>query len=358
MWLQDCQGNPKESRSCGALYGSTRRLRHLLPKPTSIPKNTPYSLVSSSFCGCINNHNNNIQFSMNPQHQASSIVDKSSKDEKHNHMENIVSTSRWNPTPEQLMALEEMYRRGVRTPSSEEIKLISAKLRQFGKIEGKNVFYWFQNHKARERQKRRRQPPPESSTTSSSKKLENENNETLEGNDHKGFSCKYLEGEDQNLTTSPKEPKTMQKPAETELEYEGEMQQQMNQWEMAKGATKQTLELPCRASSSNSDILLNNINATFPAESSREAAEAQQKMLSALNFSIFSSPSSFYADDHDVTKHEDEMPRDHRTLELFPLQKDGYNDHCSDTVANDADFQEFMDTMNPNLPPNQFYEFL
>lgn len=72
-------------------------------------------------------------------------------------MEPLVS-SRWNPTPEQLMALEEMYRRGVRTPSAEEIKLIAAKLRQFGKIEGKNVFYWFQNHKARERQKRRRQP--------------------------------------------------------------------------------------------------------------------------------------------------------------------------------------------------------
>lgn len=28
-------------------------------------------------------------------------------------------------------------------------------LRQYGKIEGKNVFYWFQNHKARERQKKR-----------------------------------------------------------------------------------------------------------------------------------------------------------------------------------------------------------
>jgi Homeodomain len=28
-------------------------------------------------------------------------------------------------------------------------------LRQYGKIEGKNVFYWFQNHKARDRQKKR-----------------------------------------------------------------------------------------------------------------------------------------------------------------------------------------------------------
>lgn len=69
----------------------------------------------------------------------------------------IVVSSRWNPTPEQLRALEELYRRGTRTPSAEQIQHITAQLRRYGKIEGKNVFYWFQNHKARERQKRRRQ---------------------------------------------------------------------------------------------------------------------------------------------------------------------------------------------------------
>nr|POE74982.1 wuschel-related homeobox 1 [Quercus suber] len=69
----------------------------------------------------------------------------------------VVVSSRWNPTPEQLRALEELYRRGTRTPSAEQIQHITAQLRRYGKIEGKNVFYWFQNHKARERQKRRRQ---------------------------------------------------------------------------------------------------------------------------------------------------------------------------------------------------------
>ncbi|XP_075503539.1 uncharacterized protein LOC142540943 isoform X1 [Primulina tabacum] len=69
----------------------------------------------------------------------------------------VVVSSRWNPTPEQLQALEELYSRGVRTPSAEQIQHITAQLRLYGKIEGKNVFYWFQNHKARERQKRRRQ---------------------------------------------------------------------------------------------------------------------------------------------------------------------------------------------------------
>ncbi|GFQ07278.1 wuschel-related homeobox 1, partial [Phtheirospermum japonicum] len=69
----------------------------------------------------------------------------------------VVVSSRWNPTPEQLQTLEELYRRGTRTPTAEQIQQITAQLRRYGKIEGKNVFYWFQNHKARERQKRRRQ---------------------------------------------------------------------------------------------------------------------------------------------------------------------------------------------------------
>jgi hypothetical protein len=66
------------------------------------------------------------------------------------------SGSRWTPTPEQIRILKELYYGcGIRSPNSEQIQRITARLRQHGKIEGKNVFYWFQNHKARERQKRR-----------------------------------------------------------------------------------------------------------------------------------------------------------------------------------------------------------
>ncbi|RRT80071.1 hypothetical protein B296_00024393 [Ensete ventricosum] len=54
------------------------------------------------------------------------------------------------------MTLEEMYRSGVRTPNASQIQQITARLSYYGRIEGKNVFYWFQNHKARERQKLRR----------------------------------------------------------------------------------------------------------------------------------------------------------------------------------------------------------
>ncbi|KAK8683556.1 hypothetical protein V6N13_039615 [Hibiscus sabdariffa] len=65
-------------------------------------------------------------------------------------------STRWCPTPEQVMILEEMYRSGIKTPNASQIQRITSHLSLYGKIEGKNVFYWFQNHKARERQKLRR----------------------------------------------------------------------------------------------------------------------------------------------------------------------------------------------------------
>ncbi|KAI4381157.1 hypothetical protein MLD38_007263 [Melastoma candidum] len=71
------------------------------------------------------------------------------------------TSTRWTPTAEQIRILRDLYYNyGVRSPSAEQIQRISARLRQFGKIEGKNVFYWFQNHKARERQKKRLSSDP------------------------------------------------------------------------------------------------------------------------------------------------------------------------------------------------------
>ncbi|GMI92071.1 PRESSED FLOWER 1, PRESSED FLOWER, WUSCHEL RELATED HOMEOBOX 3 [Hibiscus trionum] len=65
-------------------------------------------------------------------------------------------STRWCPTPQQLMMLEEMYRSGLSTPNATQIQHITSQLSLYGKIEGKNVFYWFQNHKARDRQKLRK----------------------------------------------------------------------------------------------------------------------------------------------------------------------------------------------------------
>lgn len=55
-----------------------------------------------------------------------------------------------------MMALQEVYSSGTRTPTTQQIQEIASKLQKYGRIEGKNVFYWFQNHKSRERVKRRR----------------------------------------------------------------------------------------------------------------------------------------------------------------------------------------------------------
>ncbi|XVE52542.1 hypothetical protein DITRI_Ditri02bG0130100 [Diplodiscus trichospermus] len=63
---------------------------------------------------------------------------------------------RWNPTTEQVKVLTDLFRSGLRTPTTDQIQKISTQLSFYGKIESKNVFYWFQNHKARERQKRRK----------------------------------------------------------------------------------------------------------------------------------------------------------------------------------------------------------
>ncbi|KAL0723190.1 hypothetical protein Bca4012_037789 [Brassica carinata] len=64
--------------------------------------------------------------------------------------------TRWNPTQEQIGILEILYKGGMRTPNAQQIEHITSQLGKYGKIEGKNVFYWFQNHKARERQKQKR----------------------------------------------------------------------------------------------------------------------------------------------------------------------------------------------------------
>ncbi|XVE79603.1 hypothetical protein DITRI_Ditri14bG0071600 [Diplodiscus trichospermus] len=63
--------------------------------------------------------------------------------------------SRWNPTKEQISLLDSLYKEGIRTPNADQIQQITSRLKVYGTIEGKNVFYWFQNHKARQRQKQK-----------------------------------------------------------------------------------------------------------------------------------------------------------------------------------------------------------
>lgn len=125
MWMMG-YNEPDDLNTCN---NGARKLRPLVPRP---PPPTVF-------------------------HSTPHLVAAEQNKRDFNSQQMVVVSSRWNPTPEQLQTLEELYRRGTRTPSADEIQHITAQLRRYGKIEGKNVFYWFQNHKARERQKRRRQ---------------------------------------------------------------------------------------------------------------------------------------------------------------------------------------------------------
>lgn len=63
---------------------------------------------------------------------------------------------RWCPTTEQITVLKELYRRGLTNPNAFQIRTITLQLSIYGDVHGKNVFYWFQNRKARDRQMIRR----------------------------------------------------------------------------------------------------------------------------------------------------------------------------------------------------------
>ncbi|XP_062011836.1 protein WUSCHEL-like [Rosa rugosa] len=66
------------------------------------------------------------------------------------------SSTRWTPTPDQIRILRELYYdKEVRYPTPEHIQEIYLHLKQYGQIEDKNVFFLFQNLKAREKQKKR-----------------------------------------------------------------------------------------------------------------------------------------------------------------------------------------------------------
>nr|XP_004298470.2 PREDICTED: WUSCHEL-related homeobox 2-like [Fragaria vesca subsp. vesca] len=115
--------------------------------------------------------------------------------------------SRWSPTPHQLMALEELYRHGLKTPTAQQIRQLTAQLRNFGRIEGKNVFYWFQNHRARERQKIRRRELMSMYQSDSKEQQQNLSNNTVSSLQDKGSAgvdlVLPLEDEQQNKWILP-----------------------------------------------------------------------------------------------------------------------------------------------------------
>ncbi|KAL8128063.1 WUSCHEL-related homeobox 4 [Apium graveolens] len=153
-WDHHQQHEPSSSLT----LGFCKRLRPLIPKQpisSGAEDMIPFDLKSFIKPDC-----------------GSRKSDVSSSDEKREPLNQThPGGTRWNPTQEQIGILEMLYRGGMRTPNAQQIEQITTQLGKYGKIEGKNVFYWFQNHKARERQKQKRKNlglshSPRSSSTS------------------------------------------------------------------------------------------------------------------------------------------------------------------------------------------------
>ncbi|GAA0156900.1 homeodomain transcription factor [Lithospermum erythrorhizon] len=129
-----------------SLNGCNKRLRPLAPKLASSLDNQSGTFDLKSF----------IRPECGPRKLGLSLDDNNKLRESSQVETTHPGGTRWNPTQEQIGMLEMLYRSGMRTPNAQQIEQITAQLGKYGKIEGKNVFYWFQNHKARERQKQKR----------------------------------------------------------------------------------------------------------------------------------------------------------------------------------------------------------
>ncbi|KAF5444898.1 hypothetical protein F2P56_033990 [Juglans regia] len=126
--------------------GCMKRLRPLAPKQAN-SDNTPTSTLPAAF---------DLKSFIKPESGPRKLGSSDDKRDSPAQVETHPGGTRWNPTQEQIGILEMLYKGGMRTPNAQQIEQITAQLGKYGKIEGKNVFYWFQNHKARERQKQKR----------------------------------------------------------------------------------------------------------------------------------------------------------------------------------------------------------
>uniref|UniRef100_A0A0R0IK13 Homeobox domain-containing protein n=1 Tax=Glycine max TaxID=3847 RepID=A0A0R0IK13_SOYBN len=289
----------------------------------------------------------------------------------------VVVSSRWNPSPEQLRALEELYRRGTRTPSAEQIQHITAQLRRFGNIEGKNVFYWFQNHKARERQKRRRQmesdaEPPEKKDLAASRtvfEVERTKNWTPSTN------CSTMAEESVSTQRTAKAVAAAESRTDGWLLLdEGELQQRRNLFE--RNATwHHVMQLPCPSPSAPVTHLINTTPNASAASSSMTTTTTtvtttrRRKMdpnliIKTHDLSFFISPlqrenSVIYLSSSSSTSEDDNCVDESQTLQLFPLRSTG--DGSSDNMMKDNETEistSAMNNANNLTTPGQFFEFL
>ncbi|KAH9307802.1 hypothetical protein KI387_035713, partial [Taxus chinensis] len=71
----------------------------------------------------------------------------------------VQTRTRWHPKKEQIHVLQGVFDSGVTNPSPHEISRITTELQQFGQLRKSNVYYWFQNRKAKTKKKQRNLNP-------------------------------------------------------------------------------------------------------------------------------------------------------------------------------------------------------
>ncbi|XP_073132328.1 uncharacterized protein [Henckelia pumila] len=338
MWMVDCDDRHHVKDFKAISIG--RKLRPLMPRPitpASVTATTTMNCVFStlpSACFCTSINPNIIAWSQPISMQSTLELFLSDYGIKREINRVPLVSPRWNPTPEQLQALEDLYRRGLRTPSAQQIQHIAAKLRRFGKIEGKNVFYWFQNHKARERQKKRRLLE-----LHASKKLHHADAIQAQktGCSRENMELDHVKKQSSTFSNSstPSQDSVSFHAAVVATEWtkleQRELQQQAKNeqtcWQLDLSSC-----MPSNIINKNvvisEDIIINNPD--------RE----NEKPSSSLNISLLSPP-------------EDDEIRN-QTLPLFPIKSHGPSTlhTTSDEEIND------VSSIGMSFTPNEFYEFL
>ncbi|KAK7271198.1 hypothetical protein RJT34_26899 [Clitoria ternatea] len=289
----------------------------------------------------------------------------------------VVVSSRWNPTPEQLRALEELYRRGTRTPSAEQIQHITAQLRRFGKIEGKNVFYWFQNHKARERQKRRRQMESHAETQDTKDSGASRTVFEVEGTKNWASStnCNSTLAEE-SVSTQRAAKAGVAAECRTDgwLQFgEGELQQR--RYFLERNATWHVMQLPCPSPPPAPPVTHHLINTNASAAMATTSTittlttttTMDPMLIKTHDLTSFISPhhkvmhlisSSSNSSSEDVYDDVDDKFVDSQTLQLFPLRSGDGRRNSDNIDHKETQISSASSMNNANFTPSQFFEFL
>ncbi|OIW16042.1 hypothetical protein TanjilG_04577 [Lupinus angustifolius] len=301
-----------------------RKLRTLMPRPmTNYPNNTS---TTATITPCLNLIHGNDLFSQ--YHHLATMADHSRRDQ-FNFVPPVVVSSRWNPTPEQLRELEELYRRGTRTPSAEQIQHITAQLRRFAA--SRTVF-------------------------------EVEQTKNWVPSTH----CTSTLGEESvSIQMAEKAENAVCKTYGWLQFNERELQQRRNF--MEKNDTCHVMQFSCPSPAPATNLINtppycnNNNNASNTTVTTRTMDPTNhikthndlsffispQRENGVIHLSSYSNNSIEY-DDHNCVE-------SNQTLQLFPLRNgDG---SCSHNI-NDKVTEISASAMNANLAPSQFFEFL